>query len=138
MRKLNEIAGDLHDLLIIHFQTVRISALQNSDQLIGEIQTINPEKLPGVIVGFNNLKFNGPDMTSTLKMKLVLVDQFRAGNGERTLSVFQAASSLIELFPADGREINGVWYYPAECVAVSPDAQYAALAFGLEIKQGSI
>ncbi len=137
MRKLNEIAGDLRDLLIIHFQTVRISALQNSDQLVGEIQTINPEKLPGVIIGFDKLKFNGPDMTSTLKMKLVLVDQFRAGSGERTLSVFQAASGLIELFPADGREINGVWYYPAECAAISPDAQYAALAFGLEVKQGS-
>lgn len=138
MRKLNEIAGDLQDLLIIHFQTVRISALQNSDQLVGEILTINPEKLPGVIIGFHDLKFNGPGMTNTLKMKLVLVDQFRAGSAERALSVFQAASGLIELFPADGREINGVWYYPDECVAVSPDAQYAALAFGLEIKQGSI
>lgn len=138
MRKLNEIAGDLRELLSSDFQTVRISALQEPGQLLGEIRAINPEKLPGVIIGFDNLKFNGPDMTSTLKLKLILVDQFRAGSDERALSVFQAASLLLEIFPADGREINGVWYYPADCADCSPDAQYAALAIGIEIKQGSM
>ena len=138
MRKLNEIAGDLRTLLLTKFQTVRISALQTSDQLLNEIRAINPEKLPGVIIGFNNLKFDGSSMTNTLKLKLILVDQFRAGSDERALSVFQAANNLLELFPADGREINGVWYYPADCIAASPDAQYAALEIGLEIKQGSI
>lgn len=138
MRKLHEIAGDLRDLLLTKFQTVRISALQNSDQLLTEIQAVNPEKLPGVIIGFHNLKFDGSSVTNTLQLKLILVDQFHAGSDERALSVFQAASGLLELFPADGREINGGWYYPADCIAASPDAQYAALEIGLEIKQGSI
>ncbi len=138
MRKLNEIAGDLRDLLLTKFQTVRISALQTSDQLLEEIQAVNPEKLPCVIIGFDNLKFDGSSMTNTLKLKLILTDQFRSGSDERALSVFQAGSGLLELFPADGREINGVWYYPVDCIAASPDAQYAALSIGLEIKQGSL
>ena len=112
MRKLNEIAADLRDLLGTKFQTVRISAMQNSIQLIQEIKAINPEKLPGVIVAFEMLKFNGASMTNTERIKLVLVDQFRAAADQRALSVFQAAGSLLDLFPACGREINGVWYYP--------------------------
>jgi hypothetical protein len=138
MRKLNEIAADLRDLLGTKFQTVRISAMQNPGQLIQEIKAINPEKLPGVIVAFESLKFNGTSMTNTERIKLILVDQFRAAADQRALSVFQAAGSLLELFPADGREINGVWYYPADCAAASPDPQFAALAVGLEVKQGSV
>ena len=138
MRKLNEIAADLRDLLGTKFQTVRISAMQNSDQLIKEIKAINPEKLPGVIIAFESLKFNGTGMTNTERIKLVLVDQFRAAADQRALSVFQTAGSLLDLFPADGREINGVYYYPLDCVAASPDSQFAALSVGLEIKQGSV
>ena len=138
MRKLNEIAADMRDLLLTKFQTVRISALQSSGQLLSEIQAVNPDRLPGVIIVPDSLKFNGDGMTCTLNMKLILVDQFHAGSDERALSVFHAGSNLLELFPADGREINGVWYYPVDCVASSPDSQYAALAIGLEIKQGSI
>lgn len=138
MRKLNEIAADLRDLLGTKFQTVRISAMQNSDQLIKEIKAINPEKLPGVIVAFEGIEFDGMAFTNTSSLTLVLVDQFRAAADQRALSVFQAAGTLLDLFPADGREINGVWYYPAGCVAASPDSQFAALAVGLEIKQGSV
>ena len=103
MRKLNEIAADLRDLLGTKFQTVRISAMQNSGQLIKEIKAINPEKLPGVIVAFESLEFNGTSMTNTERIKLVLVDQFRAAADQRSLSVFQAAGSLLDLFPADGK-----------------------------------
>ena len=138
MRKLNEIAGDLRDLIGTKFQTVRISALQTSDQLLKEIKAINPEKLPGVIIAFDSLKFEGMNMTNTGRVTLVLIDQFRSGSDERALSLFQAGSSLMTLFPADGKEINGVYYYPLDCVAASPDSQYAALAVGLEVKQGSI
>ena len=46
MRKLNEIAADLRDLLGTKFQTVRISAMQNSGQLIQEIKAVNPENFP--------------------------------------------------------------------------------------------
>ena len=138
MRKLNEIAADLRDLLGTKFQTVRISAMQNSGQLIQEIKAINPEKLPGVIIVFDSLNFEGMAMTNTGRVTLVLIDQFRSGSDERALSLFQAGSSLMTLFPAAGKEINGVWYYPLDCVSATPDSQYAALAIGLEVKQGSV
>ena len=138
MRKLNEIATDLRGVLTEYFRTVRISAVQTSDQLLKEIKAINPEKLPGVIIVFDNLNFEGMAMTNTGRVTLVLIDQFRSGSDERALSLFQAGSSLMTLFPADGKEINGVWYYPLDCVAASPDSQFAALAVGLEIKQGSV
>ena len=137
MRKLNEIASDLRGVLTGYFRTVRISSLQNDEQLLKEIKAINPEKLPGVIIVFDSLKFDGTAMTNTAKVKLVLIDQFRSGSDERALSLFQAGSGLMTLFPADGKEINGVYYYPLDCVAASPDSQYAALAVGLEVKQGS-
>ena len=138
MRKLNEIATDLRGVLTEYFRTVRISAVQTSEQLLKEIKAINPEKLPGVIIIFDNLNFEGMAMTNTGRVTLVLIDQFRSGSDERALSLFQAGSSLMTLFPADGKEINGVYYYPLDCVAASPDSQYAALAVGLEVKQGSV
>ena len=138
MRKLNEIATDLRGVLTEYFRTVRISSGKTSDQLLKEIKAINPEKLPGVIIIFDNLNFEGMAMTNTGRVTLVLIDQFRSGSDERALSLFQAGSSLMTLFPADGKEINGVYYYPLDCVAASPDSQYAALAVGLEVKQGSI
>ena len=138
MRKLNEIATDLRGVLTEYFRTVRISAVQTSEQLLKEIKAINPEKLPGVIIVFDNLNFEGMAMTNTGRVTLVLIDQFRSGSDERALSLLQAVSSLMTLFPADGKEINGVYYYPLDCVAASPDSQYAALAVGLEVKQGSV
>ena len=139
MRKLNEIATDLRGLLLPAFQTVRISALQNSDQLLKEIKAINPDKLPGVIIIFDGLKYQGMDMTVDGQVTLLLVDQFRAGSDDRALSLFQAGSGLMALFPSDGRELNGVWYYPEDCViASSQDGQFAALAIGLAVKQGAV
>ena len=138
MRKINEIATDLRGVLTEYFRTVRISAGKTADQLLKEIKAINPEKLPGVIIVFDSLKFQGMNMTNTGRVTLVLIDQFRSGSDERALSLFQAGSGLMTLFPADGKEINGVYYYPLDCVAVSPDSQYVALAIGLEVKQGSV
>lgn len=135
MRKLNEIAGDLQTMLGDHFQTVRISALQTSDQLLREIRAINPERLPGVIVVFDSWNFE-PEMTNTAHLTLVLVDQFRAGSDERAMSVFQAASDLAALFPPEGKEVNGTYYYPADCVASGIDSDHAVIAVGIEVKQG--
>ena len=137
MRKLNEIASDLRTLLAPEFQTVRISSLQSGDQLLREIKAINPEKLPGVIIVFDSLNFEGMAMTNTAHLTLVLVDQFRAGSDERAMSVFKAASDLAALFPPDGKEINGTYFYPADCVASGIDSDHAVIAVGIEIKQGS-
>lgn len=136
MRKLNEIAGDLQTLLSDYFQTVRISALQTSDQLLKEIRAINPGKLPGVIIVFDNLNFEGMTMTNTAHLTLVLVDQFRAGSDERAMSVFKAASDLAALFPPDGKEVNGTYFYPVDCVASGLDSDHAVIAVGIEVKQG--
>ena len=138
MRSLNEIASDLQTLLASGFQTVRISVSQSPAQLLSEIRAINPDSLPGVIIAFDSLDYQGMSMTVVCRVKLILIDQFRAGSDQRALSALQAGSALAALFPADGTEINGVWYYPAGCAAVSPDPQYAALAFTLEVKQGSV
>lgn len=138
MRKLNEIATDLKTLLSNDFETVRISALQSSDQLLKEIQAINPEKLPGVIIVFDGLEFDGEAFTNTAKFTLILIDRFKAGSDDRALSVQNAAGRLMLLFPAEGREINCVWYYPDDCVTASPDPHTAAVAVGISAKQGSI
>ena len=74
MRKLNEIATDLRGVLTEYFRTVRISAVQTSDQLLKEIKAINPDKLPGVIIVFDNLNFEGMAMTNTGRVTLVLID----------------------------------------------------------------
>ena len=116
----------------------RIPVLPAPGQLLKEVKAINPEKLPGVIIVFDSLKVEGMNMTNTGRVTLVLIDQFRSGSDERALSLFQAGSSLMTLFPADGKEINGVYYYPLDCVSATPDPQYAALTIGLEVKQGSI
>ena len=138
MRSLNEIASDLQTLLASGFQTVRISVSQSPAQLLSEIRAINPDSLPGVVIAFDSLDYQGMSMTVVCRVKLILIDQFRAGSDQRALSALQAGSSLMTLFPADGKEINGVWYYPAGCAPVSPDPQYAALAFTIEVKQGSV
>lgn len=138
MRKLNEIATDLKTLLSTDFRTVRISALQNADQLLKEVQAINPDKLPGVIIVFDRLEYDGEAFTNTAQFSLILIDRFKAGSDDRALSVQQAASGLMLAFPADGREINGVWYYPDDCVIATPDPQLTAIAIGITAKQGSI
>ena len=138
MRKLNEIVTDLKNLLTPDFQTVRISALQNSDQLLKEIQAINPDRLPAVIIVFDGLEYDGDAFTNTAQFTLILIDQFKAGSDDRALSVQNAAGTLMQLFPADGREINGVWYYPDDCVTASPDSHVTAVAIGISAKQGSI
>ena len=138
MRKLNEIASDLQTLLASGFQTVRISVSQSPAQLLSEIRAINPDSLPGVIIAFDSLNYQGMSMTVVCRVKLILIDQFRSGSDQRALSALQAASGLMAFFPADGKEINGVYYYPQDCVSASPDPQFAAIAIGLEIKQGSL
>ena len=138
MRSLNEIASDLQSLLASGFQTVRISVSQSPAQLLSEIRAINPDSLPGVVIAFDSLKYQGMSMTVVCRVKLILIDQFRAGSDQRALSVLEAASGLMALFPPDGKEINGVYYYPQDSVSASPDPQFAAIAIGLEIKQGSL
>lgn len=135
-RRLHEVAGDLAALLARHFATVRVSSVQTQDQLLREIKMINPDKLPGVIVIFDSLAFDSPSGVVRQEMTLLLIDAFRAGSEERAASLLRAGAALIDLFPADGMNLNGVWIHPSDCAASTPDPGYSALALGLVCQQG--
>ncbi len=136
MRKLDEIAGDLRAELIEHFQTVRVSSVQTAEQFGKELVTINPDNLPGVVIIFDGLVHNFENTIAEVNFTLVMVDRFSANNEERTLSVFRSGATLLELFPAEGRRINGVFVCPVDLVTASQSEQYAALALGIVCKQG--
>lgn len=135
MGKLHEIAEALRMELVGHFQTVRISSVQTPEQFTKELKALNPEKLPGVVIVFDNLSFISEEAVEECRFTLVVVDKFIAGSDERALSVFRAGADLLELFPSDGRCIGDVFVHPIDCVAASPDAQFAALALGINCKQ---
>lgn len=136
MRKLDEIAEGIRDLLTEDFRTIRISALQTSDQLLKEIRAINPDKLPGVIIVFDRREFASPESIDTAYLTLVLVDQFRAASDERAVSLFREAEKLIERFPPEGMRMgNNVWINPMDVAAASVDPAYAVLAVGIRCRQ---
>ncbi len=136
MSKLNEIAESLRAELAGHFQTVRVSSVQTPEQFTKELKALNPEKLPGVVIVFDNLSVISEMGVEEYRFTLVVVDKFVAGSDAKALSVFRAGADLLELFPSDGRKLDGVFVHPIDCVAASPDAQYAALALGINCKQG--
>lgn len=136
MSKLHEIAEALRGEMADHFQTVRISSVQTPEQFTRELKALNPDRLPGVVIIFDSLLFDSGEAVEECRLTLVVVDRFIAGSDERALSVLRAGAQLIELFPADGRMLGGVFVHPVDCVPASPDAQFAALAMGVNCKQG--
>lgn len=136
MGRLHEIAESLREELAGHYQTVRVSSVQTPEQFLKEIKALNPERLPGVVVIFDDLSVDSGAGVEEYRFTLVVVDRFVAGSDERALSVFRAGEALLDLFPSDGRELGGAFVHPTDCVAASPDAQYAALALGITCKQG--
>ena len=87
MRKLHEIAGDLRDLLKDEFRTVRISSVQTSEQMLQELKSINPDRLPGVIITFESWQMVEENTLRDVSASIVLADSFRSGSDERALSV---------------------------------------------------
>ena len=135
--QLHEIAGALKDYLSLYYKTVRISAVQNQEQFTRELKAMNPDRLPGVIIVFDNFLPMSMDAVQEHHLTLVLVDKFTAASDEKALSLFRAAGKLLELFPLEGRMIaDQVFIHPEDCVSASPDSQYAALALGIVCKQG--
>ena len=117
------------------FRTVRISAVQTADQFLKELKGIHPDHLPAAIVVFDNM-IDSPDGIREDHFTVVAVDRFVAGSDDRALSILETGAKLLEIFPADGRELGGVFVHPVDCVTASPDGQLAALAVGLVFKQG--
>ena len=134
--KLHEIAQELRELLGEHFRTVRVTAIQNADQFLAEIAAINPDKLPGVLIVFDNFQFVATGTIREDRITLVLLDRFRKDSDDRALGLFEAAEKLLELFPPEGRTLGDVFVRPEDCIASSPKADFTALALGLIVSQG--
>ena len=52
MRKLDEIAEDLSQIIRTKFQAVRLSGMQTGEQFLKELAPLNPATLPAVIIAF--------------------------------------------------------------------------------------
>lgn len=131
---MEQIILSLKTLLEDHFRTVRISAVQTVEQFLLELKAVNRDKLPGVIIVFDGLGNLSESATVEINLTLVLIDRFRADSDERALSLYRAAGELLELFPLDGTEINGMHVYPVDMIAASPDPGLAALGLGIKCK----
>ena len=137
MTTLHTIAAKLVKLLEEHFDTVRITTVQTSEQMLLELDAINPGKLPAVLIVFDRFALTDGGVMRESSLTLVLIDRFTAQSSERALSVFEALERLFGLFPPHGRELaDGVRVYPADCAAASPARDYACLALGITVKQG--
>lgn len=129
------IAKALREELAEVFQTVRISAVQTADQFLQELKAIHPDKLPAAVIVFDNMASPASGIRED-HFTVIAVDRFVAGSDDRALSILETGAKLLEIFPADGRELGGVFVHPVDCVTASPDGQLAALAVGLVFKQG--
>lgn len=135
MRKLHEIAADLKNRLGDTFPTFRFSTAENSPQLLNEIRAVSDAKLPAVIAVIGSGEIIDSARHQVLKITLVMIDRFVAGSDERALSAWEGLQTLMDLFPADVSEINGVRYIPQQFYAASGDPKYACFAFELEAHQ---
>ena len=135
MRKLHEIAQDLREELKTVYRTVRISSVQTSDQLLAELKSINPDNLPAAIVVFESWTMTEENTIRDVNLGIVVADSFRSGSDEKALSVLERSERLFELFPPDGRIINGAFYLPVDCQAAGVDKQYACLALSLTARE---
>ena len=133
---MNNFIGALQNILEEHFETVRVSAVQNQDQLLQEIRAINPEKLPGVIIIFDDMLLNSSEGIQEFRFTLVAVAKFTAASSEKAIRAFSCVERLLELFPADGRIIDEMFVIPTYCQSASPAANYAAFALGITAKKG--
>ena len=135
MNNIKQIISDLAEYIGKDFATVRVTAIQNQEQFLREIKAINPDKLPGVIIVFDNLVYQSSDAVKEMSLTLVLVDRFQASSSSKAMSLYAAIDKLLELFPDDGLVLGETFIIPTDCAAASPDVQFAALALGITCKQ---
>lgn len=138
MISLDKIATDIAAELQEVFSTVRICAVQTPEQFLAEIRAINPEKLPAVLIVFDNLLFTAESTIREDHLTLVVLDEFRSASDERALELFKLPGKIMEIFPPDGRDLNGAWIAPEDCSAAGTVVDYAVLAIGVVCKQGVI
>ena len=136
MISLDKIASDIAAELQDFFFTTRICAVQTPEQFLTEIRAINPEKLPAVLIVFDGFAFTAESSIREDRLTLVILDEFRSASDQRALELFKLPGRVLELFPPDGRNLNGTWVYPEDCTAGSTIIDYAVLAIGIVCKQG--
>lgn len=61
MNNIKQIISDLQTYIGKSFETVRVSAVQNQEQFFKELKAVNPDKLPAVIIVFDNLIYQSSD-----------------------------------------------------------------------------
>lgn len=131
---MEKIVLSLKALLEKKFRTVRVSSMQTSEQFLRELKVVNRENLPGVIIVFDGLNNLSETATGEINLTLVLIDRFKAGSDERALSLYRAAGELLELFPPDGMDLDGVHVHPVDLIVASPDPELAALGLGIKCR----
>lgn len=135
MRNLQEIAEDIRSLLAETFRTIRFSTAEMTPQLLSEIKAMNESRLPAVVIVFGSGQIVENARKQMLKLTLVLIDRFVAGSDERAISAWTSLQTLMNLFPADVTEMNGVFYLPVQFYNASGDPKYACFAFEVEAHQ---
>ena len=63
--------------------TVRVSALQTPGQLLKEVEAINTNELPAIIIVFDGMLYNPNEVCAEANFSLVFVDRFAAFSDTR-------------------------------------------------------
>ena len=135
MNDIEKNIQSIHNYLNNKFDTVRLSTVQTGEQLLQEIKAINPDKLPAVIIIFDNLLYQSSDAVKELQLSLVLIDRFRSGSDEKALSLYQISDKLLDLFPPNGVCLDNSYIIPTDMMSTAIDKQYAAFALGITCKE---
>lgn len=113
MRNLSEIYGDIRRHIGADFPVVRCSSARTPEQMIREVQTIGRTSLPAIIVFLEEMRFlkQSPPLRE-LSVTLLLVDRYRSGSEEQTLSAWNHCEKLYHYFPSEGIRLHDVFYLP--------------------------
>ena len=132
---MEELFTSLEELLKEHFESVRLTMVQNVEQFAQEVKAVNVNKLPAVLVIFDTHLFQSFEGIEETQLTVVLIDSFASGSREKVLSMLEKMGVLLSLFPADGRKIASYHCYPTDVVTATPDPRFAALALGISCKK---
>ena len=118
--------------------TVRVSALQTPGQLLKEVQAINANELPAIIIVFDGMQYNPNEVCAEANFSLVFVDLFAAFSDERVGNIMEGITDIVNAFPVHGRKIHGLFFLPVDIQPVAVDQLYVSFAFGLKVKASLI
>jgi hypothetical protein len=114
--------------------TVRVSALQTPGQLLKEIEAINANDLPAIIIVFDGMKYNPDEVCAEADFSLVFVERFAAFSDDRAGDIMEGINAIVNAFPVHGRKIHGLFFIPIDIQPVAVDPLYVSFAFGLKVK----